>query len=38
MSIPTLVLLKNGKEVDRVTAPAPNEDVIVSFIKNNYNA
>ncbi|AJH60222.1 Thioredoxin [Bacillus cereus 95/8201] len=33
MSIPTLVLLKNGKEVDRVTAPAPNEDAVTSFIQ-----
>ncbi|PEF50495.1 MULTISPECIES: thioredoxin family protein [Bacillus cereus group] len=33
MSIPTMVLLKNGKEVDRVTAPAPNEDAVISFIQ-----
>ncbi|HFJ9501358.1 TPA: thioredoxin family protein [Bacillus paranthracis] len=33
MSIPTMVLLKNGKEVDRVTAPVPNEDAVISFIQ-----
>ncbi|MDF9478971.1 thioredoxin family protein [Bacillus cereus] len=33
MSIPTLVLLKNGKEVERVTAPAPNEDAVINFIQ-----
>lgn len=31
MSIPTLILFKNGEEVDRVTAPEPTEDTIIAF-------
>lgn len=33
MSISTLVVLKNGEEVNRITAPAPNEDFIKSFVQ-----
>ncbi|HWO74347.1 MAG TPA: thioredoxin family protein [Bacillus sp. (in: firmicutes)] len=32
MSIPTLILFKNGKEVDRVTAPDANEEAIIKFV------
>ncbi|MGB6407810.1 thiol reductase thioredoxin [Tetzosporium hominis] len=35
MSIPTLILLKKGKEVDRVTAPEPSEKAILEFIHKN---
>ncbi|GLO65067.1 hypothetical protein MACH08_08510 [Oceanobacillus kimchii] len=31
MSIPTLILLKNGEEVDRVIAPEASEDAIRTF-------
>ncbi|WP_040980573.1 MULTISPECIES: thioredoxin family protein [Oceanobacillus] len=31
MSIPTLVLLKEGEEIDRITAPEPTEDAIRNF-------
>lgn len=33
MSIPTLVILRNGEEVNRITAPAPNEDAIKKFVQ-----
>ena len=32
MSIPTLILFKNGEEVDRVTAPDANEETIIKFV------
>nr|WP_235000439.1 thioredoxin family protein [Virgibacillus dakarensis] len=33
MSIPTLILFKNGEEVDRITVPEPTEDTIITFAK-----
>ncbi|WP_088051913.1 thioredoxin family protein [Virgibacillus dakarensis] len=33
MSIPTLILLKKGEEVSRLTAPEPTEDTVISFAK-----
>ncbi|KKI62724.1 MULTISPECIES: thioredoxin family protein [Staphylococcus] len=33
MSIPTLILFKNGEEIDRVTNPEVTEDTIVAFAK-----
>ncbi len=35
MSIPTVVILKNGKEVDRVTAPEPSAEALKSFLDKN---
>lgn len=32
MSVPTLILIKNGEEADRVTAPAGNEEAIIEFL------
>jgi thioredoxin 1 len=34
MSVPTLILFRNGEEVDRVTAPAGNEDAIIQFLNH----
>ncbi len=31
MSIPTLILFKNGEEIDRITAPEPSNDTIRAF-------
>lgn len=32
MSVPTLILFKDGKEVSRVTAPEANEEAIKDFV------
>lgn len=34
MSVPTLILFKNGEEVDRVTAPDANVETIKHFVNN----
>ncbi len=34
MSVPTLILFKNGVDVNRVTAPDANEETIKQFVNN----